>query len=380
MISSKLSSLKQPIVEKMSQLASEFNAIDMAQGSPEFKSPARLLELVNKYMNAGYNQYAPSSGVLPLREAIAEKTQKLYNYQYNPETEITITAGGTQAIYAAISAFVKEEDEVIVFEPAYDFYAPAIKLNGGIPVYIQLKHPDYEIDWNDVTRSINSRTRMIIVNTPHNPTGKVLSAKDLEKLSKLVTGSNILILSDEVYEHLIFDDYEHQSVARYPKLAERSIIISSFGKTFNITGWQLGYCLAPDEYTSEFRAIHQFMMFAVNSPIQYAMAEFLRTTNEYLELADFYEEKRDFFIEMLEDSPFDAEPATGTYFQLLDYSNITDEGDVDFAIRLAKEFGVAPVPVSVFYHQKVDNKLLRFCFAKKPETLKEVASRISQIT
>jgi methionine aminotransferase len=330
-------------------------------------------------MKKGFNQYAPMPGVMALREAIAEKTEEIYSLKYNPETEITVTAGGTQALFAAITAFIKEGDEVIVFEPAYDSYVPAITMNGGRPVFLQLKAPYYHIDWDDVKKSITARTKMIILNSPHNPSGSILSSGDLEKLNKLTEKSKIIILSDEVYEHIIFDKYEHQSVARFPQLAERSLIISSFGKTYHTTGWKLGYCLAPEKLTAEFRKVHQFVVFAANTPIQYAVAEYMSKKSEYLELGAFYQEKRDYFINLLKGSKFTIRPSSGTYFQLLGYSKITDEKDYDFAVRLTKEYGVASIPVSVFYHEHIDKKVLRFCFAKSNETMEQAAEKLLKL-
>lgn len=274
---------------------------------------------------------------------------------------------------------IKEGDEVIVFEPAYDCYVPAIELNGGIPVYTQLKPPDYQVDWDEVQKLITQRTRMIIINTPHNPTGSILTAADMLKLEKLTQGTDIVILSDEVYEHIIFDGYEHQSVARFPKLAERSIIVISFGKTFHATGWKIGYCLAPENLMKEFRKAHQFVVFTCNTPIQYALTDFLKKKTNYLNLADFYQKKRDYFNALIKDSKFKLEPVSGSYFQLLDYSDITDEKDTDYAIRLTKKTGVASIPMSVFYHLPVEDKILRFCFAKSEETLEKAAEKLCGI-
>ncbi len=364
----------------MSQLANQHTAINLSQGFPDFQVSSKLIKLVEKYMKEGYNQYAPMQGVMSLREIISRKTEELYGKQYNPESEITITAGGTQAIYTAISAFIQEGDEVILFEPAYDSYVPAIKLNGGQPVYVQLKYPDYSIDWNEVTKALTLRTRMIILNTPHNPTGTVFSAEDMEKLSKLVMGSKILILSDEVYEHIIFDNLKHQSVARYPKIADRSIIISSFGKTFHATGWKVGYAIAPESIMKEFRKVHQFMVFSVNTPVQHALADFLERKEEYLELGNFYQEKRDYFINLLKGSKYKITPSKGTYFQAIDYSAVSDEKDYDFAIRLTKDYGVASIPMSVFYHDSVKSHVLRFCFAKSNETLEKATEKLLTVS
>ncbi|MES2138566.1 MAG: methionine aminotransferase [Bacteroidota bacterium] len=378
-INSKLPNVGTTIFTVMSKLASDNNAINLSQGFPDFSCNEELIGLVNKHMLKGNNQYAPMAGLMSLREIIAEKTEDLYSAKYDPETEITITAGGTQAIFTAISAMIREGDEVIIFEPAYDCYKPAIELNGGKTIFLQLKAPLYSIDWEEVKKVINYRTKMIIINTPHNPTGSIMTAADMAKLEKLTKGTEIVIVSDEVYEHIIFDGYEHQSVARFPKLAERSFIISSFGKTYHATGWKMGYCVAPKKLMAEFRKVHQFVVFCVNTPIQYALAEFLKNKKNYLGLGSFYQKKRDYFNKMIKNSNFKLEPASGTYFQLLNYSAISKEKDSNFAIRLTKEFGIASIPVSMFYHHSIDNKMLRFCFAKKEETLEKAAEILNKI-
>ncbi|NOZ45534.1 MAG: aminotransferase class I/II-fold pyridoxal phosphate-dependent enzyme [Chlorobi bacterium] len=378
-VKSKLPNVGTSIFAVMSKMANEHNAINLSQGFPDFNCSDELISLVNQYMKKGFNQYAPMQGVIELREAISEKIEKQYSLYYNPDTEITITAGATQALYTAISAFVNEGDEVIVVEPAYDSYVPAILINGGKPVFIDMKMPDYQIDWEEMQLAINTQTKMIIINSPHNPTGSILSAQDIEKLNKIVSGTDIIILSDEVYEHIIFDGFEHQSIARYPKLAERSIIVSSFGKTYHTTGWKLGYCIAPENLMHEFRKIHQFVVYAANTPIQYAVAEFLKKEKLYLELGSFYKQKRDFFNNLVKGSRFKLKPAKGTYFQILDYSLISDEKDTVFAEKLTKENGIASVPVSVFNHDLEDHKLLRFCFAKSEETLEKAAEKLIKI-
>lgn len=357
----------------MSKLAQENKAINLSQGFPDFSCSDKLIELVTHYMKSGFNQYAPMQGVLPLREQISSMVEELYGTSYHPETEVTITAGATQAIYTTISAFVKEDDEVIVFEPAYDCYTPAIEMNGGKAIYAQLNQPDFSIDWNVVKKLINHRTKMIIINSPHNPSGTVLSAKDMAELEKLTNNTDIIILSDEVYEHMCFTKDPHQSIARYKNLAERSILVSSFGKTVHTTGWKIGYVCAPAAFMAEFRKVHQFLVFAVNHPIQLALADFLKEKDNYLEVKNFYKQKRDYFIKLIKGSKFSYEQSTGTYFQLLKYNGITGEKDIDFAIRLTKEHKLASIPLSVFYHENVDNKLLRFCFAKKDETLEKAA-------
>jgi methionine aminotransferase len=378
-INSKLPNVGTTIFTVMSKLATDTNAINLSQGFPDFNCNEELINLVHKYMLNGNNQYAPMAGLMSLREIIAEKTEAIYSAKYNPETEITITAGATQAIFTAISAIVREGDEVIIFEPAYDCYQPAIELNGGKTIYLQLKAPDYSIDWEQFKKVVNYRTKMIIINTPHNPTGSIMTAGDMAKLEKLVKGSDIVIISDEVYEHIIFDGYEHQSVARFPKLAERSFIVSSFGKTFHTTGWKMGYCIAPQNLMTEFRKVHQFLVFCCNTPIQYALAEFLKNKNSYLELGNFYQKKRDHFIKLIKNSKFKFVPSAGTYFQLLQYNGISKEKDIDFAKRLTAEFGIASIPVSAFYHEGTDNKVLRFCFAKKEETLEKAAEILNNI-
>jgi methionine aminotransferase len=378
-IKSKLPKTGTTIFSVMTALANEHNAINMAQGFPDFSCSEKLVSLVNTYMQKGLNQYAPMPGIMPLRERIAEKTEALYSAVYNPETEITITPGGTHALYAAISAVVREGDEVIVLEPCYDSYVPAIELNGGRPVFFELKFPDYKVDWNELKRLVSYKTKMIIINTPHNPSGTILSAQDMLKLQKIVDKTEIVILSDEVYEHIIFDGIEHQSVARYPKLAERSIIVSSFGKTYHTTGWKMGYVLAPANLMVEFRKVHQFMAFSTNTPIQYALADFMEDKDAYLQLSAFYQEKRDYFQQLIKGSKFKILPCVGSYFQSLGYSKITQENDSEYAKRLTKEYKIASIPTSSFYHKKVDNHVLRFCFAKSNETLEKAAEKICKI-
>jgi methionine aminotransferase len=363
----------------MSALAREHNAINLSQGFPDFPVSEELIKLVNSYMKKGFNQYAPMPGILPLREGIAEMFREKYKVDYHPETEITITAGATQGLFAAIAAFIRPGDEVVVFEPAYDSYAPAVMLQGGMVKYARLKSNDYSIDWETLPSLISGSTRMIILNSPHNPTGSILKANDLKRLEKLTANRDILILSDEVYEHLIFDGNIHESVCRYPNLARRSLVIGSFGKTFHATGWKCGFVLAPANLMAEFRKVHQFVVFAVNTPVQHAVAEFLKKPENYLNLGDFYQQKRDLFLKLISTSRFKSVPASGTYFQLLDYSRISDEKEFDFAVRLTKESGIASVPVSSFYHNLADNKVLRFCFAKTEETLQKAAEVICRI-
>ena len=378
-IISKLPRVKTTIFTTMSALAREYQAINLSQGFPDFNTHPQLIDLVTDAMKKGMNQYSPMQGYLPLREMIAQKTFELYSAQYDPEKEITITAGATQAIFTAISAVIRDGDEVIIIEPAYDCYRPAIELCGGIIKYVKLDDQNFSINWDEVKKMITAQTKMIIINTPHNPTGAILSAADLAKLQKLVKDKDIIVLSDEVYEHIIFDGFEHQSVARYPELAKRSFIISSFGKTYHTTGWKVGYVMAPENLMTEFRKVHQYNVFSVNTPIQVAYAELLKEKDLYLELGAFYQEKRDFFRKLLKGSRFQLKPALGSYFQLLSYHKISDEKDVDYAIRLTKEHGVAPIPMSVFYHNLDDHHHLRFCFAKENETLEKAAEKLIKV-
>lgn len=376
---SKLPQTGTTIFTTMSALANETGAINLSQGFPDYDCSPELIELVNRAMQNGHNQYAPMAGAMALREQVAIKTQKLYGAVYDPESEITITAGGTQAVFTAISAVIHPNDEVIIFEPAYDCYAPAIKLMGGVVKSLELEPPDYRIAWDMVKRLINNKTKMIILNSPHNPTATILSKKDIDELSALVKNQDILILSDEVYEHLIYDGQVHHSMARYPELQKRSFIISSFGKTFHATGWKIGYCLAPAYLMQEFRKIHQFLVFSVNSPMQYAIAEYLKNENTYLGLPGFFQEKRDYFRKGLEQTRFKLLPCSGSYFQSVAYNAITDEKDTDFAIRLTKEAGVAAIPVSAFYRKGTDRHILRFCFAKRQETIDKAVDRLIKV-
>ncbi len=378
-IQSKLPKVGTTIFTVMSALAREHNAINLSQGFPDFGCSPKLLELAQKHMNAGFNQYAPMQGVIQLRERIAEIISTCYSANYNADTEITITAGATQGIYTSIAAFINKGDEVIVFEPAYDCYIPAIEVHGGIAIPIQLTYPGFKVNWEEVKSKVNDKTKMIIINTPHNPSGTVLNENDLKQLEQLVKGKNIIVVSDEVYEHMAFDNQPHQSVARYSTLRSQSIIVSSFGKTVHTTGWKIGYVAAPAELMSEFRKVHQFLVFAVNHPFQLALADYLGDKNTYLELKNFYQTKRDFFRGLIKNSRFTIEDCTGTYFQLLGYKKITEEKDTDFAIRLTKENKLASVPLSVFYSKPTDNNLLRFCFAKKEETLEKAAEIINKI-
>ena len=376
---SKLPNVGTTIFTVMSALANQHNAINLSQGFPNFKSDQKLMDFVSKAMNSGYNQYAPMAGSMSLRQAISGKFEKLYNSSYHPESEITITAGATQAIYTIISAFVRPEDEVIIFKPAYDCYEPAIEVNGGITKVVQLSAPDYNINWDEVKQVFSSKTKMIIVNTPHNPSGTILTTEDMLQLQELTKDSDCIVLSDEVYEHIIFDGEQHQSACLFPDLKSRSFVVASFGKTFHNTGWKIGYCCAPEALMSEFRKVHQFNVFSVHHPTQQALAEYLEEPNHYLELPEFFQQKRDLFLELIQESRFKIIPSKGTYFQVLDYSAITDEFDVDFAKRLTVEKGIASIPLSVFNQNDKDDKVLRFCFAKTEDTLKQAAEILSKI-
>ena len=363
----------------MSALANKHNAINLSQGFPDFKSDQKLIDLVSKAMNSGHNQYAPMPGVLRLRKAISKKFDFLYNSTYHPESEITVTAGATQAIFTTIAAFIKQDDEVIIFKPAYDCYEPSIQFNGGKTVSIQLISPNYKVDWMEVKQKISSKTKMIIINTPQNPSGTIFSEADMLQLQELTKGTNIIILSDEVYEHIVFDEQEHQSACLFPDLKSRSFITASFGKTFHNTGWKMGYTCAPKELMAEFRKVHQFNVFSVNHPIQLALTGYIQDKNKYTELSGFFQEKRDLFLNLIKDSKFNFQPSKGTYFQVLDYSKITNDYDVDFAKRLTIENGLASIPLSVFNHNGLDNKVLRFCFAKTNDTIKRAAEILNQI-
>ena len=378
-LKSKLPNLGLTIFSEMTRLANDVDAINLSQGFPDFEADPELFTLVAKYMQQGCNQYAPMQGVALLRERIADKVQGLYRVSYDPASEITVTSGATEALFAAITAVVGPDDEVLVFEPAFDSYVPVIELCGGIPVYIQLKFPDYSVDWDAVRDAISERTKLIILNFPHNPTGAVLREEDITNLTQIVEDTNIVIVSDEVYEHIIYDGYPHLSLAAYPELASRSFVISSFGKTYHVTGWKIGYCLARGRLSKELQKIHQYLTFAANTPVQHALADFMLKEDVYLQLPAFYQQKRDLFQSALQASRFKPLPCHGTYFQMVDYSSITGESDIEFARRLTVDYGVAAIPPSVFYHRKNDYNVLRFCFAKKDETLEEAARRLCEV-
>ncbi len=379
-LKSKLPNVGTSIFTVMSGLANKHNAINLGQGFPDYQMSEELMGLVNQVMQKGFNQYVPMQGYMPLRESLAEKVEYLYERKINPDTQITITPGGTYAIYTALTTVLQPGDEVIVFEPAYDSYIPNIEINGAVPVLIDLKFPEYKIDWEEVKKKITPKTRAILLNSPHNPTGAVLMEEDMIQLTTIVKDSNIIIVSDEVYEHLIFDNIPHQSILRYPELLKRSFVCFSFGKTYNCTGWKLGYCIAPPELMSEFRKVHQFNAFCCHTPSQVALAEFLKNKEAYLSLSGFMQQKRDYFLSVMRDTRFDMLESHGSYFICAKYNRISNESDKDFAVRVTKEFGVATIPVSSFYNGGTDNKVIRFCFSKKNETLEAAVERLVKIS
>ena len=379
MISSKLPDVGTTIFTVMSVLAAQHKAINLGQGFPDFDMPQELVALVSEAMKSGHNQYTHMAGYVPLRESIAEKVELLYNAKINPDTQVTVTPGGTYAIYTALTTILQPGDEVIVFEPAYDSYIPGIEVNGAKAVRIELSFPDYKIDWHDVLKKLTEKTKAIIINSPHNPTGAVLRESDMEFLKTLVRDTNIFIISDEVYEHLIFDGLPHQSVLRYPELAARSFACFSFGKVYHCTGWKLGYCIAPHELMNEFRKIHQYNAFSCDTPKQHALAQFLKQKDVYLELGNFMQQKRDLFQNLMSATKFKPLPSYGSYFQIYSYANLSKASEKDFAIQLTKEAGVTAIPVSAFYKDEVNNQVLRFCFSKKDETLKAAAERLQKL-
>lgn len=361
----------------MSALAAEHGAINLSQGFPDYDGPAVLKERVKHYLDRGFNQYPPMAGVLSLREAIAAKVRRCYGAVVSPETEVTVTPGATEAIYCAVMAIARTGDEVIMFDPAYDSYEPAVTLAGAVPIRIPLLPPDYRIDWQRVSDAISPRTRMIMVNSPHNPTGTTMSSDDLRELERLAERHNLIVCADEVYEHLVFDGARHESVLRYPALAARSFAVSSFGKTYHVTGWKTGYCVAPPELTQELRRIHQFVTFVGITPIQLGLADFMQAHPEHLdELPAFYQRKRDLFNAAIANSRFLVTPSQGTFFQLADYTAISDLPDREFVEWLTKTKGVAAIPLSVFYESPPNNRTVRFCFCKQDETLKQGAARL----
>jgi len=380
MLRSKLPGIGTTIFTIMSKMAQDEGAINLSQGFPDFDGPQALRERVAYHMDHGHNQYAPLTGIPELREQIAAKVLALYGCNIDPDSEVCVTPGATEALYCAVTAVVHPGDEVIVFDPAYDCYAPSVRLNGGVTRHIALKYPDFSIDWQQVRDTITDRTRLIILNTPHNPTGTVWGEQDIQQLREVIADRDIYLLSDEVYEHILFDGKPHQSLLRYPDLAARTFAVSSFGKTYHATGWRVGYCVAPRPLMDEFLRIHQFVNFSTNSPMQYAIADFLRDCPQHhLELGAFYQEKRDLFITLMSTAKFSMVPSSGTYFQLADYSAISDEPDTEFAARLTREHKVAVIPISVFYKDAPRQNVVRFCFAKHDDTLKEAAEKLDQI-
>ncbi len=378
-IQSKLPNIGTTIFTVMSSLAVKYNAINLGQGFPDFMMSEDLIALTNKAMSEGFNQYTHMNGYPLLRERLAEKIKKLYSTNINADSQITITPGGTYAIYTALTTILQPGDEVIVFEPAYDSYIPNIEINQAKPVLISLQYPNYSIPWEEVRKKVNNKTRAIIINTPHNPTGMVLSENDIEQLRSIVNGTNIFIISDEVYEHLIFDALQHQSILLHPDLLERSFVCFSFGKTYHCTGWKLGYCISSPELMQEYRKVHQFNAFSCDTPKQVALAEYLQNSSAYLSLGVYLQQKRDYFRELMKATPFQLIPSHGSYFECYSYQNLSNENDFDFAVRLTKENGITAIPLSSFYKNKTDNKVLRFCFAKKEDTLKSAVERLLSI-
>jgi len=377
-IDSRFPAMGTTIFTVMSRLAAETGAVNLSQGFPDFQAEDALFDAMHRHMRAGRNQYAPMAGMPELRTAIADKVATLYGAAYDSETEITVTAGATQAIFTAIAAFVRPGDEVIVFAPVYDSYVPAIETVGGKAIYAHLRFPDYAPDWDEVRALITPRTRLIVVNSPHNPTGALLSTRDLDELAAILRGTDIVVLSDEVYEHILFDGAKHASLSGHPELAARSIVVSSFGKTYHITGWKIGYVVGPAALMAEFRKVHQFNVFTVHGPSQLALADYMQDASRHLGLAAFYQEKRDAFRQLMTATPFELLPCRGTYFQLARYDRLSPLGDREFAEWLAREVGVAVIPVSVFQPDGRDDKVVRFCFAKREETLVAAAERLQQ--
>ena len=378
-INSRLPEVGTSIFSVMSKMALEHQAINLSQGFPDFPVSEKLIDLIFQNMKAGHNQYAPMPGVPALRKIIAEVIANTYQRPTDFETDITITAGGTEAIFSTITALIGSGDEVILFDPSYDCYDPAIRLNGGIPIHINLKPPYFGIDWQEVEDKITSRTKMIMVNTPHNPSGSVLSESDMLALQKIALKNDLIVLSDEVYERIIFDDISHQSVLKYPDLAKRAIAVFSFGKTFHATGWKIGYTVACEELTREIRKAHQFITFSVNTPIQFALAEYLQYPENYLHLGKFYQQKRDYFLDQLKGSSLKPLPCSGSYFQLLSYEEVSTKNEMEMATWMTQEKKLAPIPVSAFYKDRSDQKLLRFCFAKSEQTIQSAGAILRKI-
>ena len=376
---SKLSNIGTTIFSQMTQLANENEAINLSQGFPDFMPDPELLDHVDYFIKKGFNQYAPMGGMITLKEEIARKIENSHQAIYHPDSEITVTAGGTQAIFTAVATFVKKDDEVIIFEPAYDCYEPTVELFGGIIKRFEMKAPDYTIDWTAVKNLVTDKTKMIILNNPNNPSGKILTEHDIQELISIVKGTSILILSDEVYENIVFDGKQHLSIAKYPELKERSLLVASFGKLFHVTGWKIGYCAAPKMLTDEFRKIHQFNVFSVNTPMQLALAAYMKNEDHYNHLSQFFQEKRDFLRKGLAGTSFELLDCEGTYFQALKYDKISDKNDFDFASELTITHKVASVPFSSFYKNKLNEHVIRLCFAKKQETLERALENLSKI-
>jgi methionine transaminase len=378
-IDSRLPDVGTSIFAVMSKMALENEAINLSQGFPDFPIDEKLINLVHRFMLEGHNQYAPMPGLPSLRQIISQIIHKTYQHSYDPETQITITSGATEGLFAAISAFVRAGDEVIIFDPAYDSYEPSIRLNGGVAKRLNLSYPGFTIDWQRVEETVNNKTRMIMINNPHNPTGMTLTKTDLDELERIVLKYNLILLSDEVYDRLVYDGKDHLSVLTRPSLAANSLVVFSFGKTFHATGWKCGFVIAADVLTREMRKTHQFIVFSVNSPLQWALAEYLKEPDHYQYLGRFYQQKRDFFLKKLKGSSFEPLPCSGSYFQLMSYAAISKKSDTEMAAELTRKFKVASIPLSVFYHDQTDNRLLRFCFAKKEETLEKAADILRKI-
>ncbi len=378
-IKSKLPHLPESIFTTMSELANKHNAINLSQGFPNFETSKELQLLVTQAMSKGHNQYAHMRGDLELREVISEKIKNCYNTEYNPKNEIAVTAGATEALFNVITAFVHKDDEVLIFKPAFDSYEPVVKLSGGIPVFIQLNYPDYKVNWTEIASKVTSKTKMIILNSPLNPTGTLFTHQDMLALEKIIKNTNIVVISDEVYEHMTYDGYAHLSASMYPILKEHSFVIASFGKTFHNTGWKMGYAAAPKILMDEFVKIHEFNVYSINTPYQKAFATFIKNEENYKHLNKFYENKRDLFLAGIKNSKFSFIPSKGTYFQLLKYDKISNENDVDFAKRMVKEYKIAAIPVSVFNTNSLDEKVLRFCFAKTDDTLIKASEILCKI-
>jgi methionine transaminase len=378
-VRSKLPSAGVSIFAVMSRLAQEHGAINLSQGFPDFDCAPELIDTVERHMRAGQNQYAPMPGVPALREALAEKIEALYGRRYDPATEILITSGATEALFSTLTALVHPGDEVLLFQPAYDSYVPAVQLSGGTPRFVTLRPPDYRVDWDEVRRAVSPRTRVIVINSPHNPTGTLLDAGDIREIERILATTSAVVVADEVYEHIVFDGATHESMARHPVLADRAVVISSFGKTYHTTGWKVGYCAAPRALAEEIQRVHQFVTFAVNTPVQHAYAEFVRRDPLCASLGPFYQRKRDYFLSLIAGSRFRPLPCRGTYFQMLDYSAISVEPDAAFAMQLIAQYGVAAIPISPFLHREDAGPVLRFCFAKREETLERAAERLRNV-